>query len=77
MDCPIYVDNFFDQTTYEYDFGIVRLDTFLCRLKDQDPILLEHNDAKWLFISELGSLDWAPADIPAVKKLQQSLHLYN
>ena len=77
LNCFVYVDTFFDKTIYEYDFGVVHLHTFLCRLKDQNPILLEHHDAKWLSISELDSLDWAPADIPAVKKLQQSLHLYD
>ncbi len=71
MACPIYVDAFFDQTTYEYDFGIVQLNTFLCRLQKKEPILLEHHDAKWLSVSELETLDWAPADIPAVKKLQR------
>jgi len=71
MACGIKIEKPFEQTTYEYDFGIVQLNTFLCRLTDKEPVLLEHHDAKWLPLDELSSLDWAPADIPAVEKLQK------
>lgn len=70
MDCTINVHSFFDSTVYEYDFGTVELNTFLCTLAYEEPSLLEHHQAKWLTQDELSTLDWAPADIPAVKKLQ-------
>ena len=31
------------------------------------PKLTEHKSIKWLNINELETLEWAPADIPAVK----------
>lgn len=57
-------------TSYEYDFGIVTLTTFYCRLDDGEPTLTEHIAVKWLAPEALATLDWAPADIPAVDKIR-------
>jgi len=54
---------------YEYDFGIVHLTTYYCKLVEGNPVLSEHVSIKWLAPDELKSLDWAPADIPAIEKL--------
>jgi 8-oxo-dGTP diphosphatase len=35
----------------------------------EEPVLTEHVSMKWLAPDELKSLDWAPADIPAIEKL--------
>lgn len=55
---------------YEYEFGYVNLTTFICYLEQGEPELTEHLQAKWLDRDELISLEWAPADIPTVEKLQ-------
>jgi 8-oxo-dGTP diphosphatase len=54
---------------YEYDFGIVHLTTYYCKLVEGNPVLSEHVSIKWLAPDELKSLDWAPADIPSIEKL--------
>lgn len=61
----------FEETTYEYEFGIIQLMTFICLLKRGTPQLTEHLSMKWLEPSKLDTLQWAPADIPAVKKLMK------
>ena len=61
----------FDFCRYEYDFGYVNLTTFICYLKSGKPQLTEHLQAKWLKPSKLNSIEWAPADIQAVKKLME------
>ncbi len=33
--------------------------------------LSEHTECKWLFKEQLSQLDWAPADIPVVGKLEE------
>ena len=33
------------------------------------PTLSEHAEIKWISREELPSLNWAPADIPAIEKL--------
>ncbi|MGO3732535.1 MAG: (deoxy)nucleoside triphosphate pyrophosphohydrolase [Vagococcus sp.] len=60
----------FDVTQYKYDFGIVTLTTFICHLVSGTPVLMEHEACLWLPADTLSTLEWAPADMPAVKKLQ-------
>ena len=57
-------------TAHEYDFGVVTLTTFYCELLDGEPELTEHAAVTWLPPVELATLEWAPADIPAVHKIQ-------
>lgn len=56
-------------TRYEYDFGFVTLTTFYSRLADGDPGLTEHSEIRWIEATDLNSVEWAPADIPAVEKV--------
>lgn len=60
-------------TTYDYDFATVTLTTFFCSLVTHEPAKSEHAELRWLEPQELSILDWAPADIPAVSKLQEGL----
>ncbi|MGO1230622.1 (deoxy)nucleoside triphosphate pyrophosphohydrolase [Glutamicibacter arilaitensis] len=68
--CTVTVADEVVTTTYEYDFGSVTLTTFYCELVDGEPQLTEHEATKWLKRGELGALEWAPADIPAVEIIQ-------
>lgn len=61
----------FDETSYQYDFGLVNLTTFICFLKSGTPQLTEHIAVDWLAPKELNKLKWASADIPAVEKLME------
>ncbi len=67
--CVVEVGGEVTTTSHEYDFGTVTLTTFWCRLVDGEPELTEHAAMKWLSPHELETLDWAPADIPAVRIL--------
>lgn len=69
MHCNISIGEKVEHTVYEYDFGIVHLTTYICELIEGEPILTEHVDIKWLEPNQLASLDWAPADIPAIERL--------
>ncbi len=71
MECSIEIGEEVDHTVYEYDFGIVHLTTFYCTLLEGRPTLTEHIALKWLPSHELNTLDWAPADIPAIEKLSK------
>ncbi|MBS4197094.1 (deoxy)nucleoside triphosphate pyrophosphohydrolase [Lederbergia citri] len=69
MLCTIEVGEQIEHTVYEYDFGIVHLTTYFCKLIEGKPKLTEHVAIKWLPLEELQTLDWAPADIPTIEKL--------
>ncbi len=71
MQCQIEISEQIDHTVYEYDFGIVHLTTFACELKEGEPWLTEHKEIRWAKPKELNTLDWAPADIPTVEKLEK------
>jgi len=60
-------------TTHEYEFGEVTLTTFYCDLLAGDVTLTEHEAVRWLPAGELGALEWAPADIPAVESIVERL----
>lgn len=69
MCCEIEIGEQVEHTVFEYHFGIVHLTTFICKLIGGEPVLTEHAAMKWLTPGELKSLDWAPADVPAIEKL--------
>jgi 8-oxo-dGTP diphosphatase len=71
MGCAIEVGGQIEHTVHEYDFGIVHLTTFYCKLLSGTPVLTEHARAEWLAKEELDSLEWAPADLPAVRKIMR------
>jgi len=70
LGCKIVVLEPLETTTYEYEFAVITLATFLCELVAGEPRSNEHVEEEWLPLEKLGSLEWAPADIPAVTKLQ-------
>ncbi len=61
----------FISTSFEYEFGIVNLTTFICYIKKGIPTLTEHIAIKWLKQEELEQLEWAPADISTVSELKK------
>jgi len=69
MHCTVEIGDHIETTAYEYDFGIVHLTTYYCKLIDGEPTLTEHAAIKWLSHAELDTLDWAPADVPAIHKI--------
>ena len=58
-------------TTVEYDYPKFHLTMhcYLCTLLSTTPLLLEHQDARWLAIEELNSVKWLPADKDVIEKL--------
>lgn len=71
--CVVAVGEEVTTTTYEYDFGVVTLTSFYCELIDGTPELTEHAAIRWLAPNDLSSLNWAPADIPAVQRILAEL----
>ncbi|MCM3322253.1 (deoxy)nucleoside triphosphate pyrophosphohydrolase [Cytobacillus kochii] len=67
--CLIQVGSKVEDTVYEYENVIVRLETYKAELKKGQPTALEHAATKWVTREEITNLNFAPADIPAVKKI--------
>ena len=69
--CAITVGPAITTTDYVYDFGPVRLTTYWSTLTGDRPTLTEHTEARWLSAADLGRVNWAPADIPAVELIRK------
>lgn len=69
LDCTIRFIDVFNDNTHEYDKFIVNLTTSRCKLIEGKPTANEHDKLIWLPKENLLSLNWAPADIPAVDQL--------
>lgn len=57
--------------TVEYDYPKFHLTMhcFWCDLLDGEPVLLEHEAARWLTTDELNSVDWLSADVQVVEAI--------
>lgn len=69
LGCKIRFLEFFNDNTHAYDTFTVNLITVKCILESGTPIASEHSKLIWLKRENLPSLQWAPADIPAVEQL--------
>lgn len=70
LNLKINVKSFLIQVNHQYPDFHLKMDTFICEIKDGVLELNEHIDYKWLSINELSDLDWAEADLPIVEKLR-------
>ena len=69
----IEVGELIDTIEYDYPTFHLSMDCFLCVVVDGEIILKEAEAAIWLGKDELYSVDWLPADIALIEKLQNSL----
>ena len=72
LGCTVqYIEDFKDNT-HEYENIIVNLLVLRCKLIGGEPKASEHAKLIWLAGDYLETLNWAPADIPAVKKIVEN-----
>lgn len=71
--CTVDIGDEIVTTTHEYDFGVVTLTTYYCEISDGEPANTEHAALIWLSPDELTTIEWAPADIPAIERIRADL----
>ncbi|MGL5543094.1 MAG: (deoxy)nucleoside triphosphate pyrophosphohydrolase, partial [Fusobacteriaceae bacterium] len=64
-------EEIFLETLHEYEKIKVNLICIKVKNISSEPNLKEHSEKLWLKRPELNRLQWAPADIETVKKLQR------
>lgn len=70
MGLEISIKEHFIDSTYEYDFGTIILHSYWATCKSQHiPVVLEHEQYKWIEIKELSEYDFAPADKPIIEEI--------
>ena len=70
LSTDIRVDDFFCTVEHDYPKFHLTMHCYLCSLLSDALHLNEHEAAKWLSKKELLSIQWLPADIEIIKKLQ-------
>ena len=69
MEMDVEIKNHFLDISHEYPDFTMNMYVFKCKAKSEKFVMNVHHDFKWLPLTEISSLDWAPADKPAVEKL--------
>ncbi|AEP93001.1 MULTISPECIES: 8-oxo-dGTP diphosphatase MutT [Bacillus] len=70
LGCKIEVGEIIADIHHEYEKIIINLISIQAKIIEGEPFAKEHSELRWVPVSELESLEWAPADIPTVNLLK-------
>lgn len=73
LNCEVEVGDEIVTAEHAYDFAVVRLQTFYAKLISGEPTANEHAQLKWIPVDELQTLEWAPADLPTVRRVEREI----
>lgn len=69
----IEVDAYLDTVEYDYAHFHLSMRLYLCHLRHPHLELREHESARWVFVDELDSVDFLPADRLALGAIRKAL----
>ena len=72
LDITVSVGEIFTQVIHEYPDILIRLTLFHCTIAEGTPKLLEHEDLKWIYPSEIPNFDFCPADKDILALIQKT-----
>ena len=72
LETEISVGELIDTIEYDYPTFHLSMDCFWAEVVSGDLVLTEHEAAKWLTKDELDSVEWLPADVGLLEKIQIS-----
>ena len=73
LDTTVEIKEHFAAVEHDYATFHLSMDCYICSIRDGEPVLKEHEAAKWLGLNELDSVDWLPADIAVIASLRNYL----
>ena len=73
LDTKIAVGDHFDTVEYDYPTFHLSMACYICTVRSGELVLKEHSAARWLTAKTLGTVDWLPADLDLITKLQKYL----
>lgn len=73
LNAKIRVGDLLETIEYDYPSFHLSMDCFWCIVVDGEIILKEAEDAKWLKKKELYSVNWLPADIKLITKIEKQM----
>jgi len=69
LDAAVRVERHIVDVAWDYPDFHLDMSCWLCSLVDEHVTLVEHEDARWLSASELGTVQWLPADIEVIEAI--------
>lgn len=73
LEVEIEVGELIDTIEYDYPTFHLSMDCFFAKIVSGEMVLKEHEAAKWLTKDELNSVEWLPADITLVEKIENQM----
>ena len=73
LETKIKVNDLIDTIEYDYPTFHLSMECFWCEIIKGNLVLLEAEAAKWLTKEELYSVDWLPADLLLIPKIEKNL----
>lgn len=73
LEVEVNVGDLIDTIEYDYPAFHLSMKCFACTIAGGSPHLLEHEAAKWLKSTQLGSVDWLPADVTLIPKIEKMM----
>lgn len=73
LEVDINVGDLIETIEYDYPAFHLSMKCFACTIAGGSPHLLEHEAAKWLTSMQLCSVDWLPADVTLIPKIEKML----
>ncbi len=70
IDLEVLSDHYYMSVDHTYPDFSITMHCYLIPVGDIRFELVEHIDYKWCELMEIEDLDWAPADVPIVRKLR-------
>ena len=74
LEVEVNVGDLIDTIEYDYPAFHLSMKCFACTIAGGSPHLLEHEAAKWLTSTQLGSVNWLPADVTLIPKIAKKLN---
>jgi len=71
LDVIVKPQGVFMEVVHEYPDIAVKLILFDAEIEKGEPKKLEHNDIRWIKVSEIGNYDFCPADTEILERLKR------
>lgn len=73
LETRIVVERLVQTVEWDYPSFHLTMHCFWCHIESGHLLLKEHEAARWLSLSDIESVDWLPADLEVVRKLNRHL----
>lgn len=72
LDVGLKVGEMFIQVDHKYPDIHIILTIFHCEIAEGTPVLKEHEDLKWIPVSDIEKYEFCPADTPVLEALKKN-----